>query len=337
MASDTRSHQTVRLGPGRHDGPGDVVCVMELASMLTGGRFTDRPRSVCPTIAAILRAYNDNVDDRRRGDLYRYASESVGTRASFALQLRRARVALAWATARYGLRGGLLRRRPREPEPDSGPDRVAYYVVGAAIGRHRTEDSHGAILSLLDSLIVMGVGDRLVGELVEQLPEGVEHRGGAEQLLVAEVAQRAAEARLDPSPPLLHEGAAAVGQVGQDHAPIALGPDTVNESRSGEALEHLGDARRAEVRMQRELAGGHLAVLAQAEQESVLRVAQPVGVPRLSTAHAADRGHRALERVTELLGRIEAVETRGCVRERLPRLLLHAAIASAIVSAVTGD
>ena len=64
------SHQTVRLSPGRHGRPEDGVCVMELASMLAGERFSDRPRSVCPVIAAFLRSYNDQVDDRRRQDLY---------------------------------------------------------------------------------------------------------------------------------------------------------------------------------------------------------------------------------------------------------------------------
>src|SRR5947209_15409614 len=91
------NYQTTCLGPGRHDGPGSEVCVMELASMLAGERFSDRPASVCPIVGAILRAYNDNVQNRRRPDLYRYASEAVGTRGDFALELQRARTALAWA------------------------------------------------------------------------------------------------------------------------------------------------------------------------------------------------------------------------------------------------
>jgi hypothetical protein len=336
MASDARSHQTVRLGPGRHDGPGDVVCVMELASMLSGGRFTDRPRSVCPTIAAILRAYNDNVDERHRRELYRYAAESVGTRGSFALQLRRARVALAWASGRYAQRRGLLSRRAAEPEPDSGPDRIAYYVIGS-IGRRHTDDSHGEVLSLLDSLIAMGAAEPLVRELVEHSPQAVEHRGGAEQLVFAELAERGAETGLDVSAPLFDEGASTVGQLGQDHAPVALRANALNQSRRCEAVEHLCDARRAEVGLDGELAGGHLTVLAQTEQQSVLRVAHPAGMPGLSSAQAADSGHRALERAADLLERIELIGTRTRVREHLPRLLIHAAIASALVSAFTSD
>ena len=58
--------------------------------MLAGERFSDHPVSVCPIIGALLRAYNDDIDEPRRHDLYRYAAESVGTRASYAIQVRRA-------------------------------------------------------------------------------------------------------------------------------------------------------------------------------------------------------------------------------------------------------
>jgi hypothetical protein len=61
-----RSHQTIRLTAGMHAGPDDGMCVMELASVLAGERFGDRPRAVCPVIAAFLRRYNDSVDDVRR-------------------------------------------------------------------------------------------------------------------------------------------------------------------------------------------------------------------------------------------------------------------------------
>jgi hypothetical protein len=47
--------QTVKLGNGKHSSARDGVCVMELASMLTGEAFSDHPRSVCRVIAAFLR------------------------------------------------------------------------------------------------------------------------------------------------------------------------------------------------------------------------------------------------------------------------------------------
>ena len=73
------NHQTVELTRGRHSSPEHGVCVMELASMLAGEPFSDHPRSVSPTIAAVLRGYNDMLDDDRRRDLYAYAAEVVGT------------------------------------------------------------------------------------------------------------------------------------------------------------------------------------------------------------------------------------------------------------------
>jgi hypothetical protein len=85
------SHQTVRLGRGAHARPADGACVMELASMLSGERFSDHPKSVCRVIASFLRAYNDAVDDGRRQDLYRCAADVVGTRSSRATE--RARIA----------------------------------------------------------------------------------------------------------------------------------------------------------------------------------------------------------------------------------------------------
>src|SRR5580704_14580733 len=109
------SHQSVRLGPGRHPRPGKVVCVMELASMLAGERFGDRPLSVCPVIGAILRTYNDNVDDRRRQDLYRFAADAVDTRRDYRVQRRRADAALDWARARYESRAVEL---PTAPDPE---------------------------------------------------------------------------------------------------------------------------------------------------------------------------------------------------------------------------
>ena len=80
------SHQTVRLSQGKHRGPDHGACVMELASMLAGEPFSDRPRCVDPVIAGFLRTYNDGIDETRRQDLYPLASEVVGSRAVAGVQ-----------------------------------------------------------------------------------------------------------------------------------------------------------------------------------------------------------------------------------------------------------
>ncbi len=152
-----RTYQTVRLAPGRHRGPDDDVCVMELASMLAGEPFTDYPKSVCPTVSALLRAYNDALGSDERQDLFRYASASVGTRAGTELQERRAQFALAWAKSReYGRprRWWSLARHKAPQRRESSPGDIADYVV-ASLGRRPAASSHAAMLGLLDWLIAM--------------------------------------------------------------------------------------------------------------------------------------------------------------------------------------
>lgn len=163
---------------------------MELASMLAGERFSDRPASVCPVIGSILRAHNDTVDGALRGDLYRYAAEAVGTRGDFRLQLRRAAVAIAWARTRHDRRHRTLRGRlrsvPVAPVADDGPDRIARYVIRSV---NRDADGHAQLLALLDELIAVGLAPALeVVELFEEERETIEDRGCGEQLVVAELA-----------------------------------------------------------------------------------------------------------------------------------------------------
>jgi hypothetical protein len=57
------SHQVVELKAGKHASPEKGACVVELASMLAGERFSDHPRSVCPVIASFMRALNDELGD----------------------------------------------------------------------------------------------------------------------------------------------------------------------------------------------------------------------------------------------------------------------------------
>jgi hypothetical protein len=79
IASSPWSRQTVRLGKYRHSSPEAGGCVMELASILADERFSDDPRSVSRPIAALLRRYNDRLDDDdKRQSLYVYAARILG-------------------------------------------------------------------------------------------------------------------------------------------------------------------------------------------------------------------------------------------------------------------
>jgi hypothetical protein len=70
---------------------------MELASMLAGERFSDRPATASPVIAAFLRTYNDGIDDDRRQDLYPLAAMIVGTAGSRGVERDRASRCLEFA------------------------------------------------------------------------------------------------------------------------------------------------------------------------------------------------------------------------------------------------
>jgi hypothetical protein len=285
------SHQTVRLGAGRHLRPGSTVCVMELASMLAGERFGDRPVSVCPVIGAILRVYNDNIDDRRRQDLYRFAADAVDTRRDYRVQRLRADTALNWAAARHD---SLL----APPDPEGPRDEIAAYVVGAL--DRRSDGDHTALIALLDQLIELGAA--LVGDLLEQTAQPLEHRGGHHEFVFAEPIQCRAEPGLEARPALLDESAPALGERGEHDAPVPVGALALDEPCRSEPLQHLGHARRAEIGGIREVAHRHLSLVAKAEQQAVLRVGELSRSVGLTPAQPAHGSHRALERSRDLLG-----------------------------------
>ena len=290
--------------------------------MLAGERFSDRPASVCPMIGAILRGYNDSLDDTRRQDLYRFASEAVGTRRDFRLQRARAEVALA------GAREAQDDRSAKEPEPDAGPEEIAEFVLDAMARsayawyrRRRLWDdaSHERMLALLERMISTGASPSLaalLGELVEHPAQAVEHGGRDQQLSVAELGEGGPEAGLDLSPALFDEHPPVPGERGEDDAPVPLGAEAFDEAAFRQCLEHFGDAGRAEVGCVGELAGRELVAVAQAEEQRVLGIAESAGMARFTASHPAQRRHRTLERSAELLGGIALVALAVHARRR---------------------
>jgi hypothetical protein len=69
----------LRLAPGGHDSPRDGVCVVELASVLAGERFSDRPDCVDRVIGGYLRSLNDRASHAERQRLLPYAERAVGS------------------------------------------------------------------------------------------------------------------------------------------------------------------------------------------------------------------------------------------------------------------
>jgi hypothetical protein len=100
--------QRTRLTPGRHGSPREGACVVELASIVAGERFSDRPLCVCPVIAGFLRGWNDRSPYADRQRLRPYAARIVGTRADARVTRERRDLCLEWAGA--DLRHGPVRR-----------------------------------------------------------------------------------------------------------------------------------------------------------------------------------------------------------------------------------
>lgn len=162
-ASAAVSHQTVRLSRGKHSSPREGACVMELASMLAGEQFSDRPASVCPVIGGFLRSYNDALDDEHRQALYDYAGRVVGTRGSSELERARQERCLAWAqevlerapSRRVLRRLGLGRAAGERRRIGS---EAAGTLAARSIRKH-SDATHAMALALVDELIAMRVAD----------------------------------------------------------------------------------------------------------------------------------------------------------------------------------
>ena len=151
------THQTVRLTRGKHDSPRSGACVMEVASMLAGEPFSDRPECVCPVVGAFLRACNDSIDDDRRH--YAYAAEVVGSRACSSVEQARVDRLNEWTEQRRrsSRPGRLLPNWLRAIALYPAWGEVAGSVAARSIRRHNDE-THAAVLALLDELLAIGSG-----------------------------------------------------------------------------------------------------------------------------------------------------------------------------------
>jgi hypothetical protein len=73
--------------------------VVELASMIAGEKFTDRPNCVCPVIGSFLRCWNDRAGYADRQRLHPYASLVVGTGGHRRISRTRRDICLSYAGA----------------------------------------------------------------------------------------------------------------------------------------------------------------------------------------------------------------------------------------------
>jgi hypothetical protein len=147
------THQTVRLSRGKHSSPAQGVCVMELASMLAGESFSDRPSCVDPVIGGLLRAYNDSVDGERRQDLYRLAAQVVGSASTIEVERARAARCLAFANE-HRSRSRWGRRRPPALAAHLGSDAPGVLAV-RSLGRI-DDEAHRQVMAFIGELLAIG-------------------------------------------------------------------------------------------------------------------------------------------------------------------------------------
>jgi len=124
---------------------------MELASMLADEPFSDRPDNASRVIGALLRTYNDGLDDDRRQDLYPLASLIVGSAGSRALEKDRASRCLEFAR---GLGAG--------PPAGRGaigiatPEASGSWAALAALRTGPSSDVHARTLAFVRELVSGG-------------------------------------------------------------------------------------------------------------------------------------------------------------------------------------
>jgi hypothetical protein len=128
---------------------------MELASMLSGEPFSDRPGSTSPVIAALLRTYNDGLDDQRRQDLYPLASMIVGTASARHVERDRSSRCLEFARAL-----GVPPPSGRAAIGVATPEASGSWAALAALRTGPTEEVHMRVLGFARELITLRPRER---------------------------------------------------------------------------------------------------------------------------------------------------------------------------------
>jgi hypothetical protein len=171
--STPTSHQNVQLRRGRHLSPDDGACVMEVASMLAGEPFSDRPRSVCPVVASYLRSLNDILDDHERQLLYPYASAAVGSAGdddARRLRLAHCRMAFCAANAQRSPLTRAVMRAAGAP-PVAAPVALESFTLRLVRALRRT-DAHWPrlALALADELLAISRTGDVVADVERSRP-----------------------------------------------------------------------------------------------------------------------------------------------------------------------
>ena len=245
-------NRPLRLSEGSHDSPREGICAVELASLLAGEKFSDRPRCVCEVVAAFMRSLNDRLAHADRQGLIPYAHRALGTAGDRGTTRSRRDLCLAMAGVRTD--GGALRKLfsrlavrvkiwalvgPREAlRLDEGAGVLAARKV---FSRQGAEPAYGLLDRLLDE-----------DEELEPAPLADPVQGAAQARVAAAIGQLVRDAqvtkqeyggqRADHNGHHDYVGGGHAGEgdeenIERDH------PRNGNPERSAEATEEHGFAR----------------------------------------------------------------------------------------------
>jgi hypothetical protein len=84
------------LGKGSHSSMEAGACVLEAVSFVAGEPWSDHPECASRVIGAFMRTWNDDLDDAGRQKLKPYIVKLVGTKASAAIENKRAWLITDW-------------------------------------------------------------------------------------------------------------------------------------------------------------------------------------------------------------------------------------------------
>jgi len=186
------------------------MCAVELASLLAGEKFTDRPRCVCKVAAAFMRSLNDRLSHAERQRLIPYASRALGTSAGRRPTRERRDLCLAAAGANTE-RGALRRLGGRFAI------RIRIWALVGLRGALRLDEGAGVLAA---RTVFAREGADSAYALLDRLLEGGEE---LEPAPLADPVQGAAQARV----------AAAISELVRD-------PQVAQQQNGGQRANHNG-------------------------------------------------------------------------------------------------
>jgi len=188
------------LSRGRHLDPADGGCLMEVASVLAGERWSDSPRCTHPVLAAVARLVNDSVSDAARPQLAALVPDLVGAVGDRRMTAPELVIRCAEAALRY---------EPASPRPRQAADRAARRLarVSRSTGATRVARIRSPFGALADWAYTYGPATQTVARTLDAIMRSAPDPDRA----LAGLLRECLAATLRPCQPLPSSPAASIG------------------------------------------------------------------------------------------------------------------------------